>query len=863
MAEDVSKKENNDIPIADSVTPRSIEGEMKRAYLSYSMSVIAGRALPDARDGLKPVQRRILYTMLELGLLPNRPFKKSATIVGNVMAKYHPHGDSSIYEALVRLAQSFSMRYPLINGQGNFGSVDGDSAAAMRYTEAKLTQAGLLLLQDIDKDTVDFMDNFDGSAKEPMVLPSMIPNLLINGTSGIAVGMATNIPPHNAIEVIEAIKAKIDNPDITLSEIMGYIKGPDFPTGAEIVNSAALQQGYTAGRTQIRIRSRWHYEEHSNRKWLVVTEIPYQVNKSSLIEEIAEGVKNEMILGVHDLRDESDKEGTRVVIELKKDVNTELLENQLLKYTRLETSFSMMLTALEGTQPKTFSLPELLQSFIDHRFEVVTRRTNYELAKAEERQHILEGLIVALNDIDNVIAKIKKSKNAAEAKAELISSYDLSDRQVAAILDMRLQKLSALESQQIRDEHEALSVQIQDYKKILSDPNEIFKIIKDELEGTKQHLKGDRKTVMSDKVVADIDEEKLIEEHTAVVTITKKGYAKRISLDEYRVQNRGGRGLTGAGTRDGDFVEDVFVCSSHDYLLLFSDRGQLYWLKVYKIPEGSRTSLGRPLVNMVSLGSEERITATIAVKGFDENRFLFFVTRKGTVKRTPLNAFSNIRVTGVRAITIDGDELVDVKLTDGKDKILLGTAKGKSIRFDENDVRAMGRTAYGVRGIRLAEGYYVVGAAQESEGKDVLTIKQNGLGKRTSFEKYRLQNRGGSGIINIKTRGSPVIGVRAVNNDSGIIVITKQGIIIRTRATSISQVGRAATGVRVIRVGKEDYAVSFSVVPPEEIDEEEAEKAAVEAKEAAKEDPITTEENLEDENMEDDTADDEPEEDDA
>ena len=805
----------------DKIMPRSIETEMKKAYLDYSMSVIVGRALPDARDGLKPVHRRVLYTMLEIGLLPNRPFKKSATIVGNTMAKYHPHGDSSIYDALVRMAQDFSMRYPLVTGQGNFGSVDGDSAAAMRYTEAKLSKAGALLLEDIEKDTVDFAETFDGSSKEPIVLPSKIPNLLINGSSGIAVGMATNIPPHNAAETIKAIKAQIENPEITIPELMEIMPGPDFPTGAEIVNAGALLEGYTNGRASLRVRSVWHYEEHNGRKWLVFTQIPFQVNKSNLVEEIAEAAKAELVTGIHDLRDESDKDGTRIVLELKKDVQTEILEMQLLKHTRLETTFGMMLLAIDKGQPKTFSLKELIQCFIDHRFEVVTRRIKFELKKAQDRLHILEGLIIALDDIDNVIADIKASESSQKAHGVLMQKYSLSERQAQSILEMRLQKLAALETREIKNEAAQLEEDIKEYNAILSDSKRIFQIIELELDESLKEVSSTRITEFSNKVSYNIDEEQLIEEQTMVVTITHKGYIKRIPLDEYRVQKRGGRGLSGAGRREDDTVEKVIVASTHDYMLFFSDKGQIYWLKIWKIPQGSRTSLGRPLVNLIDIEQDEKITAHINVREFEEGKYLLFVTKKGIVKRTPLSAFGNVRVTGIRAITLEDDNLVEVKLTDGNDKVVIGTRKGASITFDENDVRSMGRTAYGVRGIRLSEGDIVVGAALQSEGTTILTIKADGLGKRTLHEDYRVQSRGGKGVINIKTSGSPVIGIKAVNDDNGLLVITKNGLLIRTLVDKISTVGRATKGVRIIRLQENDKAQSVSIVPNEEVSDEE------------------------------------------
>ncbi len=803
---------------SEKILYKPIENEMKESYLSYSMSVIAGRALPDVRDGLKPVQRRILYAMYQLGLYPNKPFKKSATVVGQVIANFHPHGDSSIYFALVRLAQPFSLRYPLILGQGNFGSVDGDAPAAMRYTEAKLSKAGMLMLSDIDKNTVDFIPNFDDSTKEPKVLPSKIPNLILNGTSGIAVGLATNIPPHNVEEVVEGIKAYIKNKNISVEELMNYIKGPDFPTGGEIVNSQVLLEGYKTGRAQLRVRGKWHYEEHNNRKWLVITEIPFQINKSDLIKEIAEAAKNENLIGLHDLRDESDKEGMRIVLELKKETNLELLEAQLLKYTRLETTFGMMLTAIDRGQPKTFSLKGLIEKFVEHRYEVTVRRINYDLKKAEERHHILEGLIIALNNVDEVIQDIKSSESSSKAKELLIKKYSLSEIQANAILELKLQKLAALETKQIKEEHSQLEKTIKEYKDILSSDEKLYGIIIEELDEVKETLKGSRLTSLSTKVLSsNFDEEKLIEEETVAITITNKGYVKRISLEEYRVQNRGGTGLTGTKTREEDFVEKIIISSTHDYLLLFSDKGKVYWLKAYKMPEGSRTALGRPIVNLVNLEKEEKITTIIPVKEFSQEKFLFFITKKGIVKRTPLNAFSNVRVTGIKAINLEenNDELIEVKLTDGNDYILLGTALGKSIYFKETDVRAMGRTAYGVRGIRLQEEDYVVGAAQKSEGTDVLTIKENGYGKKTPFEMYRIQNRGGSGVINIKTEGKKVVGVKAVSDDKNVIVITQKGIIIRTLAKNISRFGRASKGVRIIRLKEDDKVVSFSVVNEE------------------------------------------------
>lgn len=797
---------------------QAIESEMKRAYLDYSMSVIAGRALPDVRDGLKPVQRRILYAMHGEGLRSNRRYSKSAGVVGEVIKKYHPHGDSAIYDAMVRLAQWWNLRYPLVDGQGNFGSIDGDSAAAYRYTEARMTRVAEALLEDIEKETVDFQDNFDGSTQEPIVLPSKLPNLIINGTAGIAVGMATNMPPHNALETISAVVAFIDDPTIDVDGLMEHIQGPDFPTGGEIVNRSVIRTGYETGRAQLRVRGKWHYEEHASRQWLVITEIPYQLNKSGLIEEIAEGVKGERIDGIHDLRDESDKDGMRLVIELKKDVTTELVENQLLKYTRLETTFGMNLVGIDKGQPKTFSLKQLISAFVDHRFEVVTKRTQYELRKAQERSHVLEGLIIALDRIDEVVEDIKASSNAQEAKATLESKYELSEIQAQSILEMRLQKLSALETQQIREEHADLAKRIIRYHEILADPKEIYTIIKDELEQSRSVVGGDRLTELAQKVTLDIDQEDLIAEEQVVVTVTNKGYIKRMPLSEYRIQGRGGRGLAAAKTADDDFVSRTIVCSTHTWLLLFSSAGQMYWMRVWKIPEGSRTSRGRPLVNLVTLSENETITTYLTTDDFSEGKYLFFVTRSGQVKRTPLSAFSNVRSAGIRAITLGEDELVEVKLSDGTDRILIGTAKGKSILFEETDVRAMGRTAYGVRGIRLGPKDSVVGAALRSEGPYVLTIKSNGLGKRTSFDEYRLQGRGGSGVINIKTDGANVIGVKATDDDHGLIVITQRGVLIRTSVEPIRIIGRATKGVRIIRPDSGDHAHTFSIVPAEEVE---------------------------------------------
>jgi DNA gyrase subunit A len=800
------------------ITTRAIESEMKRAYLDYSMSVIAGRALPDVRDGLKPVQRRILYAMNGEGLRSNRRHSKSAGVVGEVIKKYHPHGDSAIYDAMVRLAQWWNLRYPLVDGQGNFGSIDGDSAAAYRYTEARMTRVAEALLEDIDKETVAFVDNFDGSTLEPTVLPAKLPNLLLNGTAGIAVGMATNIPPHNGSETINAVIAFIENPDITIEELMHHLPGPDFPTGGEIVNSTVIRTGYETGRAQLRVRGVWHTEEHSGRMWIVITQIPYQLSKSGLIEEIAEGVRAERIEGIHDLRDESDKDGMRLVIELKRDITLELVENQLLKHTRLETTYGMNLVAIDKGQPKTFSLVELIRTFIDHRFEVVTKRTEHELRKAQERSHVLEGLIIALDRIDEVIEDIKASASAAEARTMLETKYALSEIQAQAILEMRLQKLSALETQQIKEEHHELALRIERYRAILADPKEVFAIIKNELEEARSIIGTERLTELSQKVSIDIDEENLIAEEQVVVTVTNKGYIKRMPLSEYRIQRRGGRGLTAARAVDDDFVSRTIVCSTHTWLLLFSSTGQLYWMRVWKIPEGSRTSKGRPLVNLVTLAPDETITTYLTTDDFAEGTYLFFVTKAGQVKRTPLSAFSNVRVTGIRAITLNGDELVNVTLTDGKDRILIGTAKGKSIMFDETDVRAMGRTAYGVRGIRLSPGDSVVGVAKRSDGPHVLTIKSDGLGKRTPFEDYRLQSRGGSGVINIKNGTTRVIGVAAAGDDHGLIVITEKGVLIRTRVAPISLIGRSTKGVRIIRPDEGDSAQSFTVVPADELE---------------------------------------------
>ncbi|MCP3682723.1 MAG: DNA gyrase subunit A [bacterium] len=807
MSETVDEKQER-------ILPRGIEDEMKESYLDYAMSVLVSRALPDARDGLKPVHRRVLYTMHQLGLLHNKPFRKSATIVGNCMARWHPHGDASIYDTLVRMAQDFSLRFPLVKGQGNFGSVDGDSAAAMRYTEAKLAKIAEELLKNIEKNTVDFAPNFDGSAKEPTVLPSMFPNLLVNGSSGIAVGMATNIPPHNFGEVVNATIAQIDNPEIDINELMQHIKGPDFPTGAQILGTEGIKNAYRTGRGIVRVRAKTFFEEYKGHNRIIVSEIPFQVNKATMIEEIADLVRLKKIIGIADLRDESDREGIRVVIDLKKDANKDVVLNQLLKHSKLQSTFGINIIALVNNQPRTLNLKQIIVCFIDHRKNVVTRRTQFELEKATERAHILEGLITALNNIDEVIDGIKKSREVAEAKKFLMDKFSLTEKQAVAILEMRLQKLASLEQEKIKTEHTELLELIKELKEILASEKRILEIIKQELVELKEKYSDGRRTEISAAVEEVINVEDLIKPEDMVVTISHAGYIKRTPVATYRQQHRGGKGVIAATTREEDFVEHLFIANTHSYILFFTDQGVVHWLKVHQIPEAGRQASGRPIVNLLQL-EKETINAFVPVKKFDEEHNLIMATKKGTVKKTNLMQYSRPRRGGIIAITLEEDDrLIGVGLTDNTKQIILATRNGLAVRFKEQDVRPTGRSAMGVRGIRLREDDEVIGMVVVEPKKTLLTVTAKGYGKRTPVEDYRLINRGGSGVINIKItdKNGKAVSIKPVTDDTGMIFISKQGIIIRMAAKDISTIGRNTQGVRIMRLGDGDILVAAARV---------------------------------------------------
>ncbi len=804
--------------VARRVIPRNIEDEMKESYIDYSMSVIIGRALPDARDGLKPVHRRILYAMNQLGLHYNKSYAKSATVVGRVLGDYHPHGDSAVYDSMVRMAQDFSLRYPLVDGQGNFGSVDGDSAAAYRYTEARMSRIAEELLTDIDKDTVDFTPNYNDTLEEPTVLPARIPNLLINGSSGIAVGMATNMPPHNLSEVIDGTVAAIDNPDITIQELMQHIKGPDFPTGAQICGQGGIIQAYTTGRGSIRLRAKADIIEHKNHERIIINEIPYQINKANLVSSIADLVKNKKIEGISDLRDESDRRGMRIVIDLKSGVQGDIALNQLYKHTALEATFGVINLALVDNKPVVLTLKGLINNFINHRVDVITRRSQYELDKSEARLHILEGFRIALSNIDEVVKLIRGSKDADEAKNGLIGKFNLSEEQAKAILDMRLQRLTGLERDKIDQEHGELVKYINWLKGVLADKAKILQIVKDELLEIKEKHGDERKSEITE-AVEDIELEDLIPEERMVVSITNQGYIKRLAAKTYRAQKRGGRGIKGMDTKDDDFVESLFVASTHDYMLFFTDRGKVYWLKVYQLPVAGRYSKGSAIVNLLRLEKDERINAAIKISEFTEGYYLAMITKKGLIKKTDLKAYSRPRKGGIIAINLrEGDDLVRVLLTDGEDEILVSTKNGKAIRFSEKDARPLGRNSMGVKAIKLKKGDEVVGAVVVDEDTSLLTVTENGYGKRTIFDKYSTQRRGGQGVIDIKTtkRNGPVVAIRAVHEEDEIMSITSKGIIIRTPVSGISEIGRNTQGVRIMKLDEGNKVVSIARIVGEE-----------------------------------------------
>ena len=810
--------------IAQKIVTAVIDDEMKASYLDYAMSVIIGRALPDVRDGLKPVHRRILYAMNDMGIRHNTPTKKSARIVGEVLGKYHPHGDMAVYDARVRMAQDFSLRYPLVVGQGHFGSVDGDNPAHMRYTEAKLAKIADEIMIDIDKETVDFIDNFDGSLKEPVVLPCKIPNLLINGSSGIAVGMATNIPPHNIKEVCHAVSELIDKPEIEVKDIVKIIKGPDFPTGGIIVGRNGIVETYASGRGSITVRGKILLEEKKDRQSLIITEIPYQVNKSQLIEQMADYVNEKTIQGVSDIRDESDRKGMRIVIELKKGVNVEVVKNQLYKHTRLQINFGTIMLSLVDNQPKTLNIREMLVQFLHHRQVVVRKRTEFDLRKAEERDHILLGLIIALEHIDAIIRLIKESKDAALAKKGLVEKYKLTEIQSQAILDMKLQRLTGLEQQKIKDEHKELLETIKKLKEILADEKKILAIIKDEMKDIIAKYDNGRRTEIEDAGEEELVTEDLIKPEDNVVTISRAGYIKRMPTDAYKTQRRGGKGIIGATTKDEDFIELLFIANTHSYLLVFTDKGKIFWLKAYEVPEAARISKGKPIINLVKIEPGEKIEAVIPVKEFDDSHYLIFATKKGLAKKTSLLEYANPRQGGIIAIDLNpGDEVIDVILTNGKQQILIATKKGMAVKFSEEDVRSVGRGSLGVRGIRLEDKDEVIGMIIANDKESILTVTENGFGKRSSLEEYRFINRGGKGVKNIvcSERNGCVVSVNAVVDEDDIMLVSKNGIIIRVPAKNIHVIGRNTQGVRIMKLEASDKVVAVTKVDATENGEEE------------------------------------------
>ncbi|HEY3196604.1 MAG TPA: DNA gyrase subunit A [Nitrospirales bacterium] len=804
------------MPVDERLTNIAIEDEMRSSYLDYAMSVIVGRALPDVRDGLKPVHRRILYGMNEMGLAHNRTYRKSAKIVGEIMGNYHPHGDSAIYDTLVRMAQDFNMRYLLVDGQGNYGSVDGDPPAAMRYTEARLTKLAEALLADIDKDTVDFRPNYDDSRTEPIVLPANVPNLLINGAGGIAVGYATNIPTHNLAEVIDGLLLLLENPAVTVDELMELIPGPDFPTAGYIYGTQGIKDAYRTGRGLLQMRAKVVVEtdERTDRDRIVVTEIPYQVNKARLIEKIAELIQDKRIEGISDLRDESDRDGMRIVMELKKGEIALVLINQLYKHTPMQSTFGVIMLALVNNRPELLTLKQILEHFVEHRREVVVRRTAYDLRKAEERAHILEGLKIALTHLDAVIALIKRSRSPEEARAGLIREFTLSEVQANAILDMKLQRLTQLERDKLTQEYEEIIKRIAYLKSVLDSEPLVRQIIKDELKTLREEYKDERRTQIVPEA-ADINIEDLIAQEEVVVTISHAGYIKRNPVSLYRAQRRGGKGKIGMGTKEEDFVATLFTASTHDYLLFFTSAGKVYWLKVHEIPEAGRAAKGKAMVNLLALAGEEEVTATLPVKEFRDDRFIIMATRMGTIKKTELSAYGNPRLGGIIALTLDeGDKLIGVEMTDGQREILLGTRQGIVIRFKEEDVRPMGRTARGVRGISLDEGNEVIGMETITPDSTaaILTVTEHGYGKRTAVSEYRLQGRGGRGIISVKVtdKNGPAVSFHQVRGDDEIMVITAEGKILRTKVDDVREISRNAQGVRLIDMGESDRVVGVA-----------------------------------------------------
>ncbi len=815
--------ENENIVNNQNIFDVDLVKEMKKSYIDYSMSVIVGRALPDVRDGLKPVHKRILYTMYEAGITNDKPFKKCAATVGDVLGKYHPHGDASVYDALVRLAQDFSMRYPLITGQGNFGSVDGDPPAAYRYTESKLSKIAMEMLTDIEKDTVDFQPNYDESRKEPLTLPSRFPNLLVNGSSGIAVGMATNIPPHNLTEVIDGIVATIDNPEIETDELLSYIKGPDFPTAGIIMGLNGIRDAYTTGRGKIYMRARTEIEQMTaDRQRIVVTELPYQVNKARLIEKIAELVKDKRVEGISDLRDESDRDGMRMVIELKRDANASVILNQLYKYTQLQETFSIILLAIVNGEPKVLTLRQILDEYIKFQESVIRRRSEFDLKKAKARAHILEGLRIAIDNIDEVIKTIRESYN--DAKQRLMERFGLSEIQAQAILEMQLRRLQGLEREKIDAEYAELMAQIEYLTKVLENESMVLDIIKEELLEIKEKY-GDARRSEITAFADEIDIEDLIEEEDVVITLTHFGYVKRLPTDTYKAQRRGGRGIMGITTREEDFVEKIFTTSTHNYVLFFTSKGRVYRLKAYEIPESGRQAKGTAIVNLLQLEPGEKVTAAIPLKAFEEGKFLFFATKKGVVKKTDLLSYNTSRKGGLAAIVLDeDDELINVNLTDGKNDVILSTYGGMCIRFNEEDVRPMGRVSHGVRGIKLSEGDHVIAMSVATEGGELLVVTENGYGKKTDLSEYKTQTRGGKGVNTYRlsqTTGN-VAGMSVVASSEDLMLISSDGTVIRMKTAEISTIGRLTKGVRLMRMADGVSVVSIALAQEaedEELDE--------------------------------------------
>ncbi|MCS6988535.1 MAG: DNA gyrase subunit A [Chloroherpetonaceae bacterium] len=810
----------------EKIVPINVEDEMRDSFIDYSMSVIVSRALPDARDGLKPVHRRVLFGMAELGLQAGRPYKKSARVVGEVLGKYHPHGDGAVYDTIVRMVQDFSLRYPLIDGQGNFGSVDGDAPAAMRYTEVRMARIAGEMLRDIDKNTVDFQPNFDDSLEEPTVLPSAIPNLLVNGSTGIAVGMATNIPPHNLSEVIDGIIAYIDNPDITVAELMKHVKAPDFPTGGIIYGYDGVKEAYETGRGRILIRAKVKIEtnEKTDRESIVITELPYQVNKAKLQEKIAELVNEKKIEGISDVRDESDRDGMRLVIMLKRDAVTQVVLNNLFKHTQMQETFGVIMLALVDGQPRVLNLKEMIRHYVRHRHDVVMRRTKFDLAEAEKRAHILEGLKIALDNLDAIIKLIRNAKDGDEARDGLMTKFKLSEIQAKAILDMRLQRLTGLERQKIEDEYREVIKLIEQLNAILASEKLQYKIIKDELKQIKKEYGDERRTEIVMKA-EDFKVEDMIKDEDVVITITHNGFIKRTSVDAYRRQGRGGKGVTGAATKDDDFVEHMFIASTHQYILFFTSKGKCYWLKVYEIPEGARATRGRALTNLIEFEQGERVCAYISVREFSENQFVLMATKNGVIKKTPLSEYSNPRKTGIIAINIEkGDELIGATLTDGEHQVILAKSSGYAVRFHESEVRPMGRNATGVKGAELDKDEAVVSLVTTRHSDvTLLTVTDLGYGKRSELEEYRMTKRGANGVITLKSneKVGNLVAMLEVKDSDDLIIITAKGIINRQHVKDIRVMGRATSGVRLIRLEEGDAVSAVARVPMEEDEEAE------------------------------------------